>query len=275
MNRKSLSVTLHDNISHSAAEGEDLKPFLAEIVYLRDRNFAMLKKDLILRNPLRLLGGRTEEILADGEFGAVLARAGVGKTAFLVQLALNSLLRNKNVLHISLDDPVKKVVLWYDEVLRKIAEEYRVGKVQQLQEAVQPHRFIMTFKVEGFSSPKLEERLTDLTEQGIFTPQMILIDGLPFDESIRESLLPLKDLARRQAAHVWFAVRTHRHEQVNPDGMPVPLQTVADLFDVAVQLQPEGKEIYVRALKGRQTPSGSPELLLDPSTMLIKSQEWR
>lgn len=233
----------------------------------------MLKKDLIFRNPLRLLGRTTEEILNPGEFGAVLARAGVGKTAFLVQLALDSLLRNRNVLHISLNDPVKKVVLWYEEVLRKIAEEYNVGQTEQLLEAVQPHRFIMTFKVEGFSSPKLEERLTDLTEQGIFVPQMILIDGLPFDPSIRGSLLLLKELAQRQAVHVWFAVRTHRHEQINQEGIPTSLQSVANIFDVAVQLQPEGKEIHVKALKGGQLPSGSPGLLLDPSTMLIKSQE--
>jgi len=275
MNQKSLSFRTHNHIENLEIETEGLAPFRAEIVHLKDRNLAMLKKDLILRNPLRLLGTRTEEILGDGEFGAVLARAGVGKTAFLVQLALNSLLRNKNVLHISLNDPVKKVVLWYEEVLRKTAEEYNVGQIEQLVEAVQPHRFIMTFKVEGFSAPKLEERLTDLTEQGIFLPQMILIDGLPFDASIRESLLLLKDLARRQAVHVWFAVRTHRREELNQEGIPGPLQTVADLFEVAVQLQPEGKEIHVKPLKGGETLSDSPELLLDPSTMLIKSQERR
>ena len=51
----------------------------------------------------------TEDILPQGGFGAVLARAGVGKTALLVQLALNTMLRDKNVLHISLNDPVNKV----------------------------------------------------------------------------------------------------------------------------------------------------------------------
>ena len=271
MDQKALSFKLQNDIEAPEIEGQGQEPFRAKIVHLKDRNFTMLKKDLILRNPLRLLGRKTEEILDAGEFGAVLARAGVGKTAFLVQLALNSLLRNRNVLHISLNDPVKKVVLWYEEVLRKIAEEYNVGQIEQLLEAVQPHRFIMTFKVEGFSAPKLEERLTDLTEQGIFVPQMILIDGLPFESSIRQSLLLLKDLAKRQAVHVWFAVRTHRHEQISQEGIPAALQPVADLFDVAVQLQPEGKEIHVKALKGGQTPSDTPELLLDPSTMLIKS----
>ena len=51
----------------------------------------MLKKELILRNPLRQLGFETEDILPAGAIGAVLAHAGVGKTALLVQLALNGM----------------------------------------------------------------------------------------------------------------------------------------------------------------------------------------
>lgn len=143
-------------------------PVSGNVIYLKERNFKMLKKDLILRNPLRLLGNEKEAILPPGGFGAILARAGVGKTSLMVQLALNSLLDSDNVLHISLNDPVKKVSLWYDEVFRHIAEKYRLTQLDQLWDVILPHRFIMTFKVEGFSVPKLEERLTDLIEQGIF-----------------------------------------------------------------------------------------------------------
>ena len=67
----------------------------AEIIHLRERNFIMLKQDLILRNPLRLLGQEDHYILPEGGIGAVLARAGVGKTALMVQLALDTLLREK------------------------------------------------------------------------------------------------------------------------------------------------------------------------------------
>ena len=83
----------------------------SRVIYIKERYLNMLKKDLIMRNPLRMMGYENDEILKAGEFGAVLARAGVGKTAFLVQLSLNALLRGKNVLHISLEDPVNKVSL--------------------------------------------------------------------------------------------------------------------------------------------------------------------
>lgn len=232
----------------------------------------MLKNDLIMRNPLRLMGHESEDILRQGEFGAVLARAGVGKTALLVQLSLNSLLQGKNVLHISLQDPVNKVSLWYREVLSRISQQYDISQIDQLWDALLPHRFIMTFRVEGFSVPKLEERLTDLMEQDIFVPQTMLIDGLPFDDTVAQPLKDLKILAQKYAMHAWFTVRTHRHEKPDPSGVPIQLIEVADLFSVAVQLLPEGKKIQVKTIKGPRIAKNQPLLVLDPATMLIQNQ---
>ncbi|HUV49512.1 MAG TPA: AAA family ATPase [Anaerolineae bacterium] len=228
----------------------------------------MTKKDVSLYNPLSLIGYETENIISEGGFGAVLARAGVGKTAFLVQIAMSALVQGKNVLHISLDNPVDKVSLWYKEVFNNLVNQC---KTDRLWESILPHRFIMTFKVGGFSVPKLEERLTDLTEQNIFSPDMVVIDGLPFDESTQNSFSDLKVLAKKHSMHVWFAIRIHRHEQQDTNGMPIPFSKVADLFDVAIQLKPEGKEIHVLTLKGSAKTVEHPSLLLDSSTMMIKN----
>jgi len=231
----------------------------------------MIKKELILQNPLRFIGDETEDILPEGGFGAVLARAGVGKTALLVQLALHTLLKGKYVLHVSLDDPVNKISLWYKEVFRHLTKSYDAKKRNKLWEDLLPYRFIMTFKVEGFSVPKLEERLTDLKEQNIFSPQMVLIDGFHFNESARTSLSEFKRLAKNHSLHVWFSVKTHRHEKHGPDGMPSTLLDVSDLFDIVIQLQPEGKKIHVMTLKGGPADSDRPALFLDPATMLVKN----
>jgi hypothetical protein len=230
----------------------------------------MLKNDLILRNPLRLMGHENEAIVPQGGFGAVLARAGVGKTALIVQVALNTMLQQKNVLHVSLNDPVDKVNLWYQEVLTSLANQYHVRQIKELWESIQMHRFIMTFKVEGFSVPKLEERVKDLTEQQIFNPHMVIIDGLPFDESLRTPLEGLKSFSENHRLHLWFTVTTHRHETPDVEGLPVQLSGVADLFDAVIQLQPEGKKIHIRCLKGGPEDSEACDQLLDPSTMLIQ-----
>lgn len=232
----------------------------------------MIKQELILRNPLRQLGFETEDILPAGGFGAVLAHAGVGKTALLVQLALNSMLRSRNILHVSLQDPVNKVTLWYGELFDHLAGRHEGTQVNTLWDSVLPHRFIMTFRVESFTVPKLEERLNDLTEQGIFKPEMMILDGLHFEQSLRPSLEALKALAVKNGMHVWFTAHTHRHEKPGQDGLPVFFSPVADLFDIVLELQTQHADVHIKALKGAASEPPAADLLLDPSTMLIKDR---
>ena len=235
----------------------------------------MLEKGFILRHPLgKLTGCESEEIMPEGGFGAVIARAGVGKTALLIQLAIYSLLCNKNVLHISLNDPVKKVGLWYKEVYRNIASQYSMADQEQIFENMLPHRFIMTFEVEGFSVPKLEERLTDLMEQNIFRPHVIFIDGLPIDKSQREPLSNLKAFAKSHSLKAWLSVRIHRDEKPGSNCIPDQLNAIEDLFETVILIQPEGKEIFLKALKGGKPDSVVTGLSLDPTTMLIKESDW-
>jgi hypothetical protein len=243
------------------------------VIHLKERNFAMLKHDLIMRNPLRLLGIENDDILSAGQLGAILARAGVGKTALLIQIALNTMLRGKNVLHISLNEPVGKVNIWYQEMLGRLAHQYQVSNLDQLWDTIVANRFIMTFQVEGFSAPRLDERLTDLMSQSIFQPNLILIDGHPFDQDAKAPLDELKTLAGKLGLPIWFTVTTHRHQAPDEAGLPIQLSPVKDLFDVAITLQPVDETVHIKALKGCPLIGCQPSLVLDPETMLIHSQE--
>jgi hypothetical protein len=237
-----------------------------------DRNIHMMKQELILRNPLRHLGFETEDILSEGGFGAVLANAGVGKTALLVQLALNGMLRNRNVLHISLNDPVNKVTLWYGELFNHLASQHKAAQISQLWDSVLRHRFIMTFRVETFSVPKLEERLNDLTEQGIFKPDMLIMDGLHCDAPMRAVLEAMKALAEKNGMHVWFTVHTQHDEKAGQEGLPSSFAPVADLFDLVLELQTRQANVHIKLLKGALSAVPEAALQLDPATMLIKDQ---
>jgi hypothetical protein len=242
------------------------------VIHLTQRDIIMIKKEMIYRNPLVNLG-KNEDILPVGGFGAVLAPAGVGKTALLVQLALNIMLRERPVLHVSLNDAVSKVDLWYQELFHDIAENFGVREVQEYWEKIQPYRFIMTFKVEGFSAPKLEERMTDLMEQNIFKPHTVIIDGFRFDEAGRGQLVRLKELAHKYSMRLWFTVHTHRHEPPQENGLPVSFLHIEDLFDVIVLLAAKGDEVYIQSLKGETAGAPTEALLLDPATMLIKDRK--
>ncbi len=211
----------------------------------------MPKNNPAPNNPLKFIREEAGRLLADGQFGAILARAGEGKTSFMMHLALDNLLRGKNVLHICLDQPIKKVCLWYEEVLHDISDQYEINSSNVMWETIIPHRFIMTFNVEDFSAKRLEERITDLTEQGIFFPQIVLLDGLPFDKTEQASLSELKTLAREHNFPVWFTAMTHREDNISqPGDIPPPISHVSDLFEVVVRLKPAGREINVQLIKG-------------------------
>jgi hypothetical protein len=221
-------------------------------------------------NQLKWLGYSTDNILPDGGLGAVLARAGVGKTSLLVQVALNSMIRKQPVLHISLDYPVKKINLWYKEIFQLLVQEFKIDQERELWETILPYRFILTLKVDKFSVLRLEERVKDLIEQEIFSPRMIIIDGLPFDESVKDILVELKPFIKNLNAHAWFTVRTHRHEQPGPDQFPIQITGVKDLFDTIIHLHPEGEQIGIQNLKGGSGESNAATLVVDPSSMLMK-----
>lgn len=221
----------------------------AKVINLQERKLKMVKKEIFFPDPFKQMGYESEDILGAGGFGALTARAGVGKTAFLVQIALSRLIKNNNILHVSLNNPVEKVCLQYEEVFRNLAEKYKVKVSDQFWETILPNRFIMTFKVESFSAPKLEERVNDLIEQGIFFPRMIVIDGLPFDEAPRKTFADLKSLAQKHNLPIWFTVRTHRHAPPGPDGIPLPMLHVADLFEAIFELQSEEKEIRIQTIR--------------------------
>ncbi len=232
----------------------------------------MVEKNFIPCSTEIFFGFDFENSMPQGDFGAILSRAGVGKTSSIVQLALCAMLNNEKVLHVSLDDPVDKISLWYKEIFNLIAGTNNINDADILLETMLPCRFIMTFKVDSFSVPKLAERLTDLVEHNIFSPQLIIIDGFNFDDSARETLLELKNFVKTRPSKICFTVRTHRHEDPGPGIIPEPISGIADLFDVIVQLRPEGKKIDVVALKKASEDNNHSGLLMDPATMLLTAE---
>jgi hypothetical protein len=219
---------------------------------------------------LRPPGKSMEELLGGGELGAVLSRAGVGKTSILVQVGLCGALRERKVLHVSLGDPVKKIHLWYKELFRNLTAQDDATTKAQLWEKVLKQRFIMTFKAENFTVSTLEERLDELREQDIFSPDMVLLDGLSIESDAGEILSCLKPLLKKQGVSGWLAARTHRDEKPGPDGLPDAIRPVTDLFEVIVELKPAEDKVEIVLLKRATGKTDLPTLLLDPSTMMIR-----
>ncbi len=229
----------------------------------------MLKKSLIIRDPLKLLGLETDQTFQERGCGAIFARAGVGKTALLVQLAINSLLQEKPVLHISLKDPVDKVDLWYKEVFQNITKLNDIRPADRLWDEMLPYRFIMTFESSSFSLDRLMDKIEELRSQKIFSPKLIMIDGFSITDANPEELDRLKEFALANGFIIWFTIRGHRGESQAPNTFSLEfVNHYGDFFDVILQLSPEKDQVQVKPLK--KETANQPHLFLDPSTLLIR-----
>jgi hypothetical protein len=225
---------------------------------------------LVNQNPLRVLNLTGN----DKKLGLIMARAGLGKTALLVQIALESILRGNRVVHISIGESIEKTKIWYDDILQLILQDGSVTNPHDLIDMVQRHRMIMTFKESAFSRARVEERLNDLILQDIFKPNCIVVDGFDFGAADRESLEDIKDLMESMSLQAWFSAVSHRDDdRVSPAGVPAPCHELDDLFDTIVLLKPEQKLIQLDIIRNNGEDSGEGSgLTLDPSSMMVKQQ---
>jgi len=228
----------------------------------------MLKKDLNLRSPIEKIIGIDN--ISSSNFGAVLSRAGVGKTRFLVQIALTQLLQDEKIVHVSLEDSMGKINLRYNEGYTNLVDS--IGyvdpqKALRLWEDINLNKVGISYNEASFDTTKIKDYLKSFQKAELPMPAIMIIDGLNFDEDVTEVLAELKSLNQEFAISIWFAMRSHRDEALGREGYPVQLETRQELFDKAVFLQPVNNKIQAIVLKdGKNT---SQTFLLEPATMML------
>jgi len=235
----------------------------------------MGKEDLVSNNPLRALGLEKEDDAGGRRVGLVMARAGLGKTAILVQIAMDSMLRDNKVLHVAIGEGVDKTRTWYDDILALMNEEKKVENFQAIVDEMLQNRMIMTFKENSFSPATLGERMEDLSAQGIFKADCLVVDGFDFTDT--DSTTALADLKtfmeKNDLKMIWFSATSHRDDdRVSANGVPAPCHDVDEFFDTVLLISPEDSKINLKTLKCSSACAvdAGKSLILDPATMLIE-----
>lgn len=248
-----------------------MAPGAATLIYLRDRSVEMLKKDLIIKNPLRAWEPDTGRNAATPRMGLVVASRGSGKTALLVQFALDSLLRGNRVVHVSIGQSLEKTKEWYEDLFQELSRSYKLEHVGEVHSEIAANRLIMTFNAGSFSPAKLEERLKDLIEQDIFRPQSLVIDGFSFEDAGETQVRSLREMVHARQLHAWFSgVRGADEQRVSAIGVPAPCDRFESLFDSILLLDPGAKGLALRTLKSDVAGSQAhPAIRLDPTTFLV------
>ena len=224
------------------------------------------------RDALELIKRTLGNPLRPGELGALLARAGVGKTACLTHIALEQLFGSQPVLHVCIDGAAEKIKIWYRELLKNFLSPSSRDTFTAQQRRLESLRFILAYLHHTFSIQKLEQSLHNLEEQTKFRPALIVLDGLDFDREPRATVAELRGFAQKHQVAMWMSIRTHRHiATTNENGIPYPCDGTDDLFQAILLLEPTPKAIQVRVLKdaGQYRPEHA-EVFLDPQTYLLQ-----
>jgi hypothetical protein len=227
----------------------------------------MYRKFLNARSPLRLLEKGLHGGLGKGNVGLLLAGPGVGKTACLVGIALDDLLRGGHVLHVALDEPVAHVRAFYDTVFEDLTSTTHLADAARVRTEVDRRRSIRAYPAPGFSAAKLREAVKFECEAG-GRPELVIVDGLELGPVPRDEVLELRALAGELQAEIWVSASL-KDERVR--GIPPEIRPIEDLLSVILALEPGESAVALRALKDHDSPDLSAlHVALDPRTLLLK-----
>lgn len=233
----------------------------------------MLKSELIQRSPIRVLEKTIHGGLGKGNLGVVTARKGVGKTACLAHIAIDKMMQEQKVLHISFADNPHHVESWYRQVFDEISNTYKLENAFELFDDIVRNRMIIHFKQDEITFDRIRDHISQIEGGSDFTPDMMIVDGQNFEHITLENLSGWKEFAKNQNVVMWFAAVLHRDDlQLDKHGIPAPVNRFADLFDIIIMLEPRQDFIDMKLLKDHDKQDPDKLCLkLDPKTLLISN----
>src|SRR5262249_10694978 len=205
----------------------------------------MYRKELNERNPLRLFEHSIHGGLGPGNIGVVVARHGIGKTAFLVGIALDDAMRGRKVLHVSLDKTVDHVREFYDEIFMDLAHAAHLEDLAAERLEMERNRIIHTYAGKSFTIPKLRHSINFLKEYAHFDPACIILEGFDFQRATLEDMEAFRQLAQDFNVEMWMAAVTHRGVRSNEQGIPEPLAKFVSAIAVIVQMTDHSDGVHL------------------------------
>lgn len=226
----------------------------------------MYKKFLTARSPLRLLEKGLHGGLGQGNLGLVVAGRGVGKTSFLVGVALDDLLRGSHVLHVVLDQTVAHTRDFYDTVFEEMAATTHLEDEATVHADIDRSRSIRAYPPTDFDADKLREAIA-VEESAGSKPALVIVEGIE-PSALTGEIDGWREIARDLPAEIWISVAG---EVAKDAGLPSGLAPLEDHFSVILALEPGHDAVGLRALKDHESDDVTAlRVALDPRTLLLK-----
>ncbi|MDR3284874.1 MAG: hypothetical protein LBS97_06840 [Treponema sp.] len=218
--------------------------------------------ELYAKSPVRLFEKAAGGVLSAGEIGLITSKKGLGKTAVLVQFGIDSLLDDKEVVHVSFNQQTSNVITWYQDMFAEFAKKKNVAAPGEILNDLVRKRIILNLNQE-VALHKMIATIKALAESGIKTSALFIDDLEPAKATI-EDLKALKEFAKEAGITVWISSANESADLA--DNLPGDLDS---LFDAALHLNPRPDGIELQILKFRDAKKRDSQLYLDSKTLLI------
>lgn len=214
------------------------------------------KKELLASSPVRFFEP-TGAALDEGEIGLLTAKKGLGKTSILVQFGIDTLLKDKAIVHVSFNQKSENVITWYSSVLAEICKSHRVD-VDELSDELFRNRTILNFNQNTFTLPKVVNTLKALKDNGIKL-ETIIVDDLDLLKTEVSDLNCFCDFIKEEKMTAWFSYNSEASDLKEI----LPSEKMAK-FDSVVHLLPETESVSLSILK-----KGEGKVKLNSKTLLM------
>ncbi|MBN1127880.1 MAG: hypothetical protein JXA71_02765 [Chitinispirillaceae bacterium] len=234
----------------------------------------MIRNELVKRSPLRILEQSLHGGLGKGNIAVIAAAKGVGKTACLVHIATDQLLKGKQVIHVSFSSNTGHIISWYEDIFEEIAKRYRLDGAMEVHDDIIRHRVVMNFTQDTISAHKVQNSLRAMINDGNFRADVVVVDGYDFEKVSIDDIRSFRQFAEECGIEFWFSASLRDH---GPDGaangVPDMLQTFMDDISVFIELEACGKYIHLKLVKDHEMfPASALHLKLDPHILLIAEE---
>ena len=214
------------------------------------------KKELLASSPVRFFEP-TGASLDEGEIGLLTAKKGLGKTSILVQFGIDTLLKDKAIVHVSFNQKSENVITWYSSVLAEICKSHKVD-VDELSDELFRNRTILNFNQDTFTLPKVVNTLKALKDNGIKL-ETIIVDDLDLLKTEVSDLNCFCDFIKEEKMTAWFSYNSEASDlnQILPSEKMAKFNSVAHLL-------PETESVSLSILK-----KGEGKVKLNSKTLLM------
>ncbi len=226
----------------------------------------MIKQDLIERSPVRFFEQTIDGGLKAGEFGVLTSKKGLGKTAVLVQIALDMLLQNKQIVHVSFNQNASYVITWYEDLFAEMAKKKNLADAEAVKAELIAKRVILNLHQDNDAFSRIAKTLKALVEGDINT-SCVIIDGLSLKEVDAKDVSVLKSYAKEAGIVIWASSDSDSEDVVSSLD-----KEISNVIDVVLQLKQASDCIDMKVLKARSNGEQETRLKLDSKSLLMSEK---